>query len=89
MILRICAGRKYCSCQVFLAFLFRVALNILKLSQDTFYSRKQYRKWEVRISVHGKRIYLGRFNSELEAARAYDAATVKYHGRYANVNLKT
>lgn len=47
------------------------------------------RKWQAQICVHGKRIYLGRFNSELEAAMAYDAAAVKYHGRYANVNLKT
>lgn len=50
---------------------------------------KRYRKWEVRISVHGKRIYIGRFNDELEAARAYDAAAVKYHGRYASLNFKT
>ena len=47
------------------------------------------RRWEVRISVKGRRIYLGRFEDELEAAKAYDAAAVKYHGRYAKLNLKT
>jgi len=50
---------------------------------------KRYRKWEVRISVNGRRIYIGRFEDQIEAARAYDAAAVKYHGRYANVNFKS
>ena len=48
---------------------------------------KRDEKWEVRISVKGKRIYIGRFEDEEQAARAYDAAAVKYHGRYARVNF--
>jgi len=47
------------------------------------------KRWEVRISVNGRRIYLGRFKNEVEAAKAYDAAAKKYHGRYANLNFKT
>jgi hypothetical protein len=46
------------------------------------------RRWEVRISVNGRRMYIGRFEDEVEAARAYDAAAIRYHGRYANVNFE-
>lgn len=46
------------------------------------------RRWEVRISVNSRRIYIGRFTDELEAAKAYDRAARKYHGRYAGVNFE-
>ena len=44
---------------------------------------------EVRISVNGRRIYIGRFEDQMEAARTYDRAANKYHGRFANVNFET
>ena len=47
------------------------------------------KRWEVRISVNGKRIYIGRFTDQQEAARAYDKAANKYHGQYANLNFET
>ena len=51
--------------------------------------RKKDRKWEVQICVKGRRIYFGRFKEEIEAARAYNAAALKYHGQYASVNFET
>lgn len=38
--------------------------------------------WEVRISEGGKQKRLGYFGNELEAARAYDTAAVRIHGRW-------
>lgn len=46
------------------------------------------RKWKAQIQKHGKRIYLGLFDNEEDAAKAYDVAAKVYHGEYANVNFK-
>lgn len=43
--------------------------------------------WQAYINIGGKRIYLGRFTSETEAALAYNAAAPKYHGEYARLNV--
>lgn len=51
------------------------------------YWNKTGKKWEAGIYHHGKRIYIGRFVDEEEAARAYDAAARKYHGQYAYLNF--
>ena len=40
-----------------------------------------------RIRHKGEAIYLGTYDNEVEAARAYDRAAVKFHGRYARLNL--
>ena len=43
--------------------------------------------WRARISFMRKSYALGYFINEIDAAKAYDTAAVKFHGEYANLNL--
>jgi hypothetical protein len=48
---------------------------------------KHRKKWYAAISVNGQKIFLGYFDSEIEAAKAYDQAAILYHGEFASLNF--
>jgi len=48
---------------------------------------KSTKKWIVHIQIDGKLIYLGLFNNDKYAAKAYDQAAKKYFGEFAYLNF--
>lgn len=44
-------------------------------------------KWVARIGVNKKKYTLGRFENEIDAAKAYDAAAIEHFGEFACTNL--
>lgn len=54
--------------------------------KGVYYERSENR-YRVCIMKNGKRISIGRFKDEIEAARAYDSAALKYHKEFAKLNF--
>lgn len=48
---------------------------------------KQHQKWVANICVNYKNKHIGIFNSEKEAALAYNKQAVRIHGEFANLNI--
>lgn len=44
-------------------------------------------RWKAEITIDRKHITLGRFSNEADAALAYNAAAIKYHGGFARLNI--
>ncbi len=48
---------------------------------------KREKKWVVYIKKDGRQTFLGCFDDEVEAAKAYDAAAAKLYGEFAYLNF--
>jgi hypothetical protein len=62
-----------------------------KNSQSRFkgvYWNKQSCRFWSDINYRGNKIYIGMFDSEIEAALAYDRAAEKHHGEFARKNFQ-
>jgi hypothetical protein len=50
------------------------------------YYQKRDNNWRVIIKCNNIRIHIGIFECIIDAAKAYNAAALKYHGEFANLN---
>lgn len=48
---------------------------------------KRDKKWQAQIIINGKHIHLGYFNSEVNAAKAYNVRAMELFGEFANLNV--
>ncbi len=44
-------------------------------------------RWIACIMINGKNVFLGRHETAINAARAYNEGAIKYHGEFANLNV--
>lgn len=51
------------------------------------YFSKRDKKWMARIKINRKFIYLGLYNTEVEAAKAYNTKAIELFCEFANLNI--
>lgn len=51
------------------------------------YFYKPLNKWNAQIEIKGKKIHLGYYQDEIEAAKAYNLAALLYHREFALLNI--
>lgn len=49
--------------------------------------RRKRKKWTAQLFTNGKQTFIGDFNSEIDAAVAYDKAALKNNGEFAYLNF--
>jgi len=80
-------NRRACGCCKYLGVTF-VRPNTKYISKKTgkliiYHIKPKYR---AAITVNKKYMHLGLFETQIEAAKAYNEAAIKYHGEFANLN---
>lgn len=60
--------------------------NTNNLYKGYYKENRGKRLYVVEIIVNTKKIYIGKYSTELEAAKAYNDAAVKYFGEFAKLN---
>ncbi len=51
------------------------------------YFNKEKSAWDSQLMHNGKKIWVGRYKNEIEAAKAYDKAALEYHKEFARLNF--
>lgn len=49
-------------------------------------TRKRNKRWKAQLTINGKKVFEGRYITEVEAAKAYNEKALIYYGEYAYIN---
>ena len=50
---------------------------------------KRDKRWQAKIGINGKQLYLGEFKDPIKAAKNYDFTALKYFGKFARINFSS